>query len=128
MRKKNLELISPLMAGAFSEPILHSVVLSKIDFDLPDEIWNGIDAGFANYWDEEVGIGNEVYFDSACNSIQKHLNSLGMLYPYEKVATILEIMFDFIENIPGALLDDLEDESHEYKIGETDDDDFSPAG
>ena len=102
--KKNVKLISPLMADAFSEPILHKVVLSKIDFDLPDEIWNEIDAGFANYWNDEVGEGNEVYFDSACNSIQKHLNSLGMLYPYEKVATILDIMFDFIENIPGALL------------------------
>ena len=126
--KKNVELISPLMEGAFSEPILHKVVLSKIDFDLPDDVWNEIDAGFADYWDYEVGVGNEVYFDSAYNSIQKHLNTLGVLYPYENVATILEIMFDFIENIPGALLDDLEDESPEFTIGETNDNDFHPAG
>ena len=99
MQTKTKELISPLMEGAFSEPILHRLVLSKIDFELPDE-------GFAYYWDEEVGIGNDVYFGDACVSVQRHLDSAGILFPYDKLGEIMEILFDFIEQIPGAFLDD----------------------
>ena len=59
-----------------------------------------------NNWNEEVGFGNDVYFDSACQSIQKHLNSVGVLYPYDKLGIILEILFDFIGQIPGVYLDE----------------------
>ena len=79
------------MKNAFSEPVLHRVVLSKIDYELPDEIWDEINEGFAYYWDEEVGIGND---------------SAGILFPYDKLGEIMEILFDFIEQIPGAFLDD----------------------
>lgn len=49
-----IEFISPFIEGAFSEPILHRVVLSKIDFELCDEDWEEIESGFAYYWDEEA--------------------------------------------------------------------------
>ena len=106
MKANNKELISPLIEDAFSEPVLHRVVLSNIDFELPDEIWYEINEGFSFCWDEEVGFGNDVYFDSACQSIQKHLNSVGILYPYDKLGIILEILFDFIGQIPGVYLDE----------------------
>ncbi len=106
MKEKSKELISPLIEDAFSEPVLHKVVLSKIDFELPDEIWYEINEGFSYYWDEEVGFGNDVYFDSAYQSIQKHLNSVGILYPYDKLGIILEILFNFIGQIPGVFLDE----------------------
>lgn len=106
MKENSKELISPLIEDAFSEPVLHRVVLSNIDFELPDEIWHEINEGFSYYWDEEVGFGNDVYFDSACQSIQKHLNSVGILYPYDKLGIILEILFDFIGQIPGVFLDE----------------------
>lgn len=100
------EFISPSMEGAFSEPVLHRVVLSKIDYELPDEIWDEINEGFAYYWDIEVGFGNDVYFGDACVSIQNHLHSVGILFPYEKLEQIMDIIFDFVEQIPGAFLDD----------------------
>ena len=106
MKEYSKELISPLIEDAFSEPVLHRVVLSKIDFELPDEIWYEINEGFSFYWNEEVGFGNDVYFDSACQSIQKHLNSVGVLYPYDKLGIIIEILFDFIGQIPGVYLDE----------------------
>ncbi len=106
MKENSKELISPLIEDAFSEPVLHKVVLSKIDFELPDEIWYEINEGFSYYWDEEVGFGNDIYFDSACQSIQKHLNSVGILYPYDKLGIILEILFNFIGQIPGVFLDE----------------------
>ena len=55
MKKKKLELISPLREDAFTEAVLHKVVLNKIDFELPDEIWEVINEGFGIYWDEIIG-------------------------------------------------------------------------
>ena len=103
---KRNELISPFMQGAFSEPVLHKLVLSKIDFELSDNMWDEINAGFEHYWNVEVGYGNEVYFAKACRSILSHLESKQIMLSYEHLWTILEIMFDFIEQIPGAFLDD----------------------
>lgn len=101
-----MDFISPFMEDAFSEPVLHKVVLSKIDFELPDAIWDEINEGFANYWNNEVGFGNYVYFDNACVSIQRHLASVQILLPYDKIEMIMEILFDFIQQIPGAFLDE----------------------
>ncbi|MBO7496201.1 MAG: agmatine deiminase family protein [Salinivirgaceae bacterium] len=103
---KNKEIISPFMEGAFSEPILHKIVLSKIDFELSDEIWGEINAGFEHYWDVEVGVGNSIYFAEAYRSILTHLELKGILLPYEQLWAILEAIFDFIEQIPGALIGD----------------------
>ena len=94
------------MEGAFSEPILHKIVLSKIDFELSDEIWGEINAGFEHYWDVEVGVGNSIYFAEAYRSILTHLELKGILLPYEQLWAILEAIFDFIEQIPGALIGD----------------------
>ena len=106
METKNLEIISPLMEDAFTEPVLHKVVLSKIDFELPDEIWIVINEGFGNYWNNEVGFGNYADFDDTCRSINKHLVSANILFPYDKVETIVNIIYDFVEQIPCAFLDE----------------------
>lgn len=103
---KTKDLISPFMKDAFSEPVLHRVVLSKIDFELSDEIWEEINEGFENYWNDEVGFGNDVYFDDTCIFIQKHLDSVGILFPYDKIEQIMSIIYDFIGQIPGVFLDD----------------------
>ena len=103
---KKQELISPLMEGAFSEPVLHKVVLSKIDFELPNKVWNEINEGFGYYWNVKVGLGNEVFFAEAYSSILTHLELKGILLPYEHLWTILEAIFDFIEKIPGAFIGD----------------------
>ena len=103
---KDKELISPMMDDAFSAPTLHKVVLNKIDFELPDEIWNEINAGFSHYWNEEVGIGNDVYFAEAYRSVLQYVESKNVSLSDTQLWAILEIIFDFIEQIPGALLDD----------------------
>ena len=100
------KLISPYQEYAFTEEVLHEVANQSLDFFLPHEMWSYIERAFAYYWDEEVGFGNDVYFDSACQSIQKHLNSVGVLYPYDKLGIIIEILFDFIGQIPGVYLDE----------------------
>ena len=103
---KKQVLISPFMEGAFSEPVLHKVVLSKIDFELPNKVWNEINEGFGYYWNVKVGLGNEVFFAEAYSSILTHLELKGILLPYEHLWTILEAIFDFVEKIPGAFIGD----------------------
>lgn len=103
------ELISPYREDAFTEKMLHKVVLSKIDFELPDIMWKEIEAGFACYWDVEVGIGNYVCLEDAYFSIQNHLRKRAFLFPNAMLWSIIEIMFDFIERIPGAFIDDTDD-------------------
>ncbi|MGR5574817.1 5' nucleotidase, NT5C type [Bacteroides thetaiotaomicron] len=99
-------IISPLQENAFTEHVIHKEVLSKIDFDLPDNVWNEINEGFAHFWNVEVGQGNDVYFNDACNSIDDHLKRKRLIFQFNNLVRIVEIMFDFIEKIPGAFLDD----------------------
>lgn len=106
MQTNKLELISPLREDAFTEPVLHKVLLSKIDFELPDEIWEVINEGFGDYWDIEVGLGNYPDFDDSCRFIYNYLVSAHILFPYDKLETIMNILYDFIEQIPGAFLDE----------------------
>lgn len=102
----NYSLISPLQEGAFTEPVMRMVVLSKIDFELPDEIWNKINEEFAHYWDVEVGYGNFLDYNDACSSIDRYLKRNMLFFSFDKLVRIIEIMLDFIGKIPGAILDD----------------------
>ncbi len=101
--------ISPLHENAFSEPILHRVVLSKIDFELPDNIWKAINDEFEFYWNNVAGVGNIASCDEACNWICYNLEQEMVPITFDKVVTIVNIIWDFIEQIPGVLLDDEED-------------------
>lgn len=99
-------IISPNQENAFSEPVLHALVLSKIDFALSDKVWTCINEGFTNYWNNEVGFGNYPYYNEAANSIDTWLKKDGIVFSYNKIVLIVEIVFGFIEKIPGVLLDD----------------------
>ena len=101
-----IEFISPFIEGAFSEPILHRVVLSKIDFELCDEDWEEIESGFAYYWDVEAGLSNYVDAESAFFSIRNNFLTKRILFPNNRLWIIVEAIFDFIEQIPGVILYD----------------------
>jgi hypothetical protein len=105
-KKRAVDLISPFREDAFTEPVLHRVVLSQIDFKLPDKVWECIDDGFSYYWNEEVGFGNTPYFNEACDAMYAKILERRLIFPFDKVVKIADIMFDFIELIPGATLDD----------------------
>jgi hypothetical protein len=106
--ERDTKLISPLQKDAFTEPVMHKVVLSKIDFELSDEVWDAINDGFGYYWNEKVGFGNTPYLNDACDTIYANIKKRGLIFPFDNVVKIVDIMFDFIEQIPGATLDDTE--------------------
>ena len=101
-------LLDPKAPGAFSSDVMHKVVLNGIDFELPDNIWDVIDDAFGNYWNVEVGYGGWPDFNSAVRSISNWLQKEHIIFPLDKIATIVNVMFDWIEQIPGATLDDSE--------------------
>ena len=99
-------LVNPEAHDAFTSEVMHKVVLNGIDFDLPEHIWDVINEAFGNYWNVEVGYGNWGDLVSAVDSISKWLYERNIVLSIDKITTIVSIMFDWIEQIPGALLDD----------------------
>ena len=101
-------LLDPKAPGAFSSEVMHKVVLNGIDFELPESIWDAIDDAFGNYWNIEVGYGGWPDLNSAVSSISNWLQNKHIIFSIDKIVTIVNIMFDWIEQIPGATLDDSE--------------------
>ncbi len=101
-------LLDPKAPGAFSPDVMHKVVLNGIDFELSDNIWDAIDDAFGNYWNVEVGYGGWLDFNSAVRSISNWLQKEHIIFSLDKIATIVNVLFDWIEQIPGAILDDSE--------------------
>ena len=99
-------LVNPNDSDAFSSEVMHKVVLNGIDFELPEHIWDAIDDAFGNYWNIEVGYGGWPDLNSAVSSISKWLQKEHIIFSIDKIVTIVNVMFDWIEKIPGAILDD----------------------
>ena len=101
-------LLNPNDPNAFTSEVMHKVVLNGIDFELPEHIWDAIDDAFGYYWNVEVGYGGWPDFNSAVNSISNWLHQEHIIFGFNKIVTIVDIMFNWIEQVPGAILDDSE--------------------
>ena len=99
-------LVNPNDSDAFSSEVMHKVVLNGIEFELPEHIWDAIDDAFGNYWNIEVGYGGWPDLNSAVSSISNWLQKKNIIFSIDKIVTIVNVMFDWIEKIPGAILDD----------------------
>ena len=99
-------LVNPNDSDAFSSEVMHKVVLNGIDFELPEHIWDAIDDAFGNYWNIEVGYGGWPDLNSAVSSISNWLQKKNIIFSIDKIVTIVNVMFNWIEKIPGAILDD----------------------
>ena len=99
-------LVNPNMPYAFSPEVMHKVVLNGIDFDLSEHVWDVIDDAFSYYWNIEIGFGASPDLISAVNSINGALLENNIIFPLDRILKIVEVMFDWIEQIPGVLLDD----------------------
>lgn len=102
----NKYLVNPKASNAFTSEVMHKVVLNGIDFELPEHIWDAIDDGFGYYWNVEVGYGGWPDLNSAVSSISNWMQKEHIVFAVDKIVTIVNIMFDWIEQIPGAILDD----------------------
>ena len=98
--------VNPISQDAFTSETMHKVVLNGIDFELSDDLWDTIDDAFGHYWNVEVGYGGWPDLNSAVRSISDWLHKKHIIFPIDKIVTIVNVMFDWIEQVPGAILDD----------------------
>lgn len=99
-------LVNPNASNAFTSEVMHKVVLNGINFELSEHIWDAIDDAFGYYWNVEVGYGGWPDLNSAVSSISDWLHKKHIIFPIDKLVTIVNVMFDWIEQVPGAILDD----------------------
>ena len=115
-------LLAPKAPGAFSSEVMYKVVLNSIDFELPQNIWDAIYDIFNYHWNVEVGYGNRPDINTAVVSVCYWSEKEDLLVSDDKIETIVKLMFDWVEHIPGVILDDkvaVETYSNEIKRQET---------
>ena len=100
MEKK---LISPKQPNAFREDVIRQVVNEAAGYDLPDSVWNAFNNAFATYWDVEVGVGNIASAADMYTSIKEYLRKNNILLPDDHLYNIIDKLWDFMEEIPGAI-------------------------
>lgn len=100
------QIVSPYQKNAFSETVLYEAVRQKIDFELPISMWNEINNAFEIYWNEELGLGGNVYLDDMYQSIRLQLVGKGILFPDDKLQSIVNAICEFIIMIPGVIIQD----------------------
>lgn len=99
------QIISPYQDYAFTDEVLHEVANQSLGFYLPDEMWSYIERAFAYYWDVEVGLNGVTCEDYMFLSIRQQLTDNKVFLPEELLAKVVSGMYDFIMEIPGAILD-----------------------
>ena len=86
------------------DPIrVKTTVYNRIDFELPEETWVEIDNGFAECWNNEIGIRGWVHEGQIEKFIYNHLKKRNILFEYAKVEQIVKIMLDYIKMTGGYL-------------------------
>lgn len=102
----SIQLISPFQVNAFTSYTLHMVVNQQIGFYLPDYVWEVVDGGFENYWDNEVGYGGHIDNDSMFLSIKNWLTVRNYMLPNWLLYKIVKSITAFIDLIPGVVIHD----------------------
>ena len=100
------QMVSPYQENAFSEPVLYKAIKQRIDFELPLSMWEEINKAFEIYWDEELGLGGNVYLDDMYHSIKLQLVEKGILFPDDKLQSIVKAICNFIIVIPDVIIQD----------------------
>lgn len=100
--------VDPNASNAFTSETVHKVVLNNIDFELSDDVWDVIDDAFGYYWNVEVGYGAYPDLNSAVSSISAWLKKENVIFPIEKIVDIVNVIFDWVKQVPGAILDENE--------------------
>ena len=89
--------------GEINHQKVKNAVFNRIDFDLPESIWDEIDNGFRICWNEEIGLRGWIYEGEIEKSIGKYLKNQKILIDYDKIEKIVGIMLDYIEMSGGFL-------------------------
>ena len=81
-------------------------VYNRIKFELPTAIWEAIDTAFGDYRNDVIGFGNYVGFEETVNYIDNQLKKKKIMFSYDKLEDIVNIIYDYIEMTGGFLDED----------------------
>lgn len=91
--------------GEIDPAKVKNAVYSRIDFNLPEYVWDEIDNGFRNVWNDEIGLRGWIYEGEIEKSIYNHLKSCKVLIDFDKIEKIVGIILDYIKMSGGFLKD-----------------------
>ena len=91
--------------GEIDPTKVKNAVYSRIDFNLPENVWDEIDSGFRNVWNDEIGLRGWIYEGEIEKSIYNHLKSCKILIDFDIIEKIVGIIFDYIKMLGGFLKD-----------------------
>lgn len=97
--------INPQTQSFIAPCVIKSVIESHIGRELEPHFWKAFDEAFENCWNNEIGIGNWIYEGQIAWSVYRQLAEKHFLVDYGYVEKLCNIVFDFISDIPGAILD-----------------------
>ena len=101
-----VNMISPLQKYAFTPEVIFQVLTERLPFKLSEDNWYEINSAFEYYWDVEVGLGNLFDIDSMFRSIKQQLLTKHIIFPNDKLYSIVNEIYDFIDTIPGVVIHD----------------------
>ncbi len=81
-------------------------VYNRIDFELPDHIWEEIDEAFRQYWNNVIGTFGEIDTYGTVSYIATYLKRHHILFRFENIITIVDIIWDYLEMTGGFLSED----------------------
>jgi hypothetical protein len=105
LKEENRNVIKFSKEGTISAKKVKESVYSRINFELPEQIWNEIDYAFGECWNNVIGITGEVNEGQIENYIFNHLKKQRIIFEFEKVEKIVKIIYDYI-TMTGGWLDD----------------------
>lgn len=101
--EQNKQVIKFSNNGAISAQRVKDSVYSRIDFELPEHIWEEINFAFGDCWNNLIGVTGWVYESQIENHIFNHLKNKKIIFDYEKIERIVKIIFDYISMSGGWL-------------------------
>lgn len=93
--------------GYINPENVKSAVFNRIKFPLTEKNWNEIDEAFGQCWNDEIGLGGDVYTDFIAQYISNSLTQKKILIEYSRVEKIVEIILDYIK-MTGGYMDEPE--------------------
>jgi len=91
--------------GSIDPKKVKTAVYNRIDFELPEWLWDKIDSSFGECWNEEIGLRGWVHEGQIEKFIHKKLHNENIIFDYSKIERIVKIIYDYIE-MSGGFLDD----------------------
>lgn len=99
------KLINPKAQDYINPRVIKSVIESHIGHELEPRFWKAFNEAFGNCWNYEIGKDNWIYEGQIAQSVYNQLAEKRILVNYGYIEKLCNIAFDFIAEIPGAVLD-----------------------